>query len=69
MAYKRKGYDAGRNTGSNRNIGMSDADRKRLQEIKSNMGNSGVSEEMYQKLAAEKRAIEAKYNNKKWYAG
>ena len=62
MAYKGRGYNAGKGTGSNRNVGMTDADRGRLQEIKSKMGNSGVSEEMYQKLAAEKRAIESKYN-------
>lgn len=62
MAYKGKGYDAGKGTGSNRNIGMSDKDRKRLQEINATMRNSGISEEMYQKLATEKRAIESKYN-------
>lgn len=62
MAYKGKGYDAGKGTGTNRNIGMSDKDRKRLQEINATMRNSGISEEMYQKLATEKRAIQAKYN-------
>ena len=62
MAYKGKGYDAGKGTGSNRNIGMSDKDKKRLQEINAYMRRTGLSEEMYQKLAAEKRAIQAKYN-------
>ena len=41
---------------------MSPKDAKRMQEIKAAMGNSGLSEEMYQKLAAEKRAIQSKYN-------
>ena len=62
MAYKGKGYDAGKGTGTNRAISMSPKDKKRMQEIKATMGNSGLSEEMYQKLAAERRAIQAKYN-------
>ncbi len=62
MAYKGKGYDAGKGTGSNRANNMSPKDAKRMQEIKAAMGNSGLSEEMYQKLYAEKRAIQAKYN-------
>ena len=62
MAYKGKGYDAGKGTGSNRNIGMSDKDKKRLQEINAYMRRTGLSDDMYQKLAAEKRAIQAKYN-------
>ena len=62
MAYKGKGYDAGKGTGTNRAIKMSPKDAKRMQEIKAAMGNSGLSEEMYQKLAAEKRAIQSKYN-------
>jgi len=62
MAYKGKGYDAGKGTGTNRVAKMSPKDTKRIQEIRSTMNNSGLSEEMYQKLAAEKRAIESKYN-------
>jgi len=62
MAYKGKGYDAGKGTGSNRNIGMSDKDKGRLKEINAYMRRTGLSEDMYQKLAAEKRAIQAKYN-------
>ena len=62
MAYKGKGYDAGKGTGSNRNIGMTDKDKGRLKEINAYMRRTGLSDDMYQKLAAEKRAIQAKYN-------
>ena len=62
MAYKGKGYDAGKGTGSNRNIGMTDKDKGRLKEINAYMRRTGLSDEMYKKLAAEKRAIESKYN-------